>query len=135
MIPVLFCGSRDWNDPEPIRSVLAKLDPAKHLIVHGACRGADRITDDLAREMGFSVDFYQVRQDIDGRWPGAGPRRNRRMCAAAKPARVVAFPHPGPESPEFRGTRDMVRVALGAGVPTRGWRDGRLVEIRPEDVA
>lgn len=133
---ILICGSRDWSDPEPIRATLAKLDPAKHVIVHGACKtGADPLAGKLAAELGFRVVAYPVRPEVDGSWPGAGPRRNRRMYAEAKPVRVVAFPHPGPESAQFRGTRDMVRVAVWGGTRTLGWRDGRLVQIAAEDVA
>ena len=54
MTVALFCGSRKWIDPEPIRNVLEKL-PEGSIIVHGDQLGADLIADAEAKKLGFDL--------------------------------------------------------------------------------
>ncbi len=112
----LFCGSREWLDPEPIRKAILKL-PEDATIIHGDCRGADLIADAEARRIGRQIIAIPAEWDMG---PAAGPIRNdqmlARLLAARKfeqPVRGFAFHH------DFRlgvGTRDMVRKMLRARV-------------------
>ncbi len=112
----LFCGSREWLDPEPIRAAILKL-PEDATIIHGEARGADIIADIEARKAGRSI--ISIPADWDA-GPAAGPIRNdqllARLLAARKfeqPVRGFAFHH------DFYlgvGTRDMVRKMLRARV-------------------
>jgi hypothetical protein len=119
---VLVCGGRDYADRATLFAVLDRVHRERGvaLLVHGACPfgGADILADEWARARGVPVKDYPVDHSIDGPWPGAGPRRNGRMLAAARPDAVVAFPGD-------RGTRDMIRKARAAGLPVWQPVDGR----------
>jgi hypothetical protein len=104
---VLVTGSRDAKNPEPINRVLA-VYKARYNGRLELCAGGQRGVDSLAREWAIvnKVPFkaYPVDHDIDGPWPNAGPRRNKRMHDAFKPHEVVAFPG-------GRGTASMKGIA------------------------
>lgn len=117
MTVALFCGSREWSDPGPVRAEIARLEGGD-IVVHGDQRGADLTADTEARRAGLSVISRPASWDLG---PSAGPIRNEEMLkllvTAARqmkqPVRVVAF-H---EDPQLgRGTRDMVRRAAKAGI-------------------
>jgi hypothetical protein len=114
---VLVCGGRDFKDRQAVWLALDRLRETRGLgtLVHGACHlgGADLLADQWAKAAGVVVVPYRVRHDLDGPWPGAGPRRNARMLADARPSLVVAFPGGS-------GTEGMVSLAEEAGVPV--WR-------------
>ena len=111
---VLVCGGRDFDDAGLMNSVLDRLHTEKlfTVLIHGNARGADRMADAWARCRGVPCEPYEVPQ---GEWDEigekAGPLRNKRMLDEGKPDLVVAFPGGG-------GTKDMVRRAVKAGVPT-----------------
>lgn len=107
---VLVTGSRDWRDPQPILDALLEARPTA--VLHGDQRGADRIADRLACELGLAVLPYPA--DFRRLGPRAGPLRNHRMLKHGHPHLVLAFPLPG-----SRGTWHMVRIAREAGVPVR----------------
>jgi hypothetical protein len=106
---VLVCGSREWRNFEVIRQRLVALSPSK--VLHGACRGADKLSGDAAEELGLAVEVFPADWKAFGK--GAGPKRNQRMLDEGKPDLVLAF-HSDLES--SRGTSDMVRRARKAGV-------------------
>lgn len=112
MITILICGSRTWTDRE---TMLAWFDrfPLHTRIVHGGCHGADEMAEQIAKEMG---DEGQVYPADWSRGPQAGPERNQRMLDAEKPSRVIAFACVDARGELSRGTADMVRRALLAGV-------------------
>lgn len=109
MTIALFCGSREWTDPEPIGKVMNKL-PEGSMIIHGDARGADLIADNEARRRGFEI--MAVPADWERFGDKAGPLRNQemlnRLIAAAgmhQAIRAFAFHH----DPWLgRGTKDMV---------------------------
>lgn len=87
-------------------------------VVHGAAAGVDATADELARERGCDVVPVPVDpQDWEDFGPIAGCMRNTDMLRY-QPEIVLAFP--GPES---KGTRDMIRKAVKAGIETHvHWR-------------
>lgn len=109
----LICGDRDWTDREAIRSWLSKLqDLGCDTVIHGACRGADMIAEEEAKEMGFDVKSFPARWKEYGR--AAGPIRNQQMLDEEKPEIVVYFHD---DLAASAGTADMIRRASKAGVP------------------
>lgn len=110
---VLVCGDRNWRDWEPIRRALSAL-PSGTTIVHGDCRGADKMAGLVAKQLGFRVRAYPANWEAYGR--RAGPVRNAHMLVEWEPELVLAF---HPNLAESRGTIDMVRQARAAGVPVR----------------
>lgn len=102
---VAIAGGRDYK---PTADELAELlellvDLRATKLVHGDARGVDREVAGWVRLWGaqglldkgrldeFPVVPYGVREELDGPWPGAGPRRSQRMLKSAKPQLLVAF--------------------------------------------
>jgi hypothetical protein len=140
---ILVTGDREWTDRATIRLVLTPLyhaDPATFVLISGAARGADTIAYQVAKRLGLPSE-RNLRFPADWRkfGSGAGPIRNRQMLAEGQPEQVLAF---HADLAHSHGTRDMVLVALAAGLPVslyRGRRaDGSLVppfELRAGDPA
>lgn len=110
---VLVCGDRAWSDRAPIERELRGL-PEGTVVIHGGCRGADRLAGQVASELSFGVEEFPAEWHRYGR--AAGPIRNRRMLEEGKPDLVLAF---HPDLSRSRGTRDMVDRARKAGVEVR----------------
>lgn len=106
---ILICGSRDWQDKNLILSTILSLRPTK--IIHGACRGADIIAGECAKELGILVDEYPADWAKHGK--AAGPKRNQQMLDEGKPDVVVAF-HDNIDS--SKGTKDMVNLAKNSKI-------------------
>ena len=122
---VIVTGSRDWVDPQPIREALSALPPDT-VVVHGGARGADRVTDSIARKLGLEVRVYVAQWAFFGR--SAGFVRNQQMLDVEGPVDLVlAFP-----LPQSRGTWDMVERAKAAGVEVKVW--GSKTEKKEEAV-
>ena len=100
---VLITGSRDFNEPNRMRAILASLPP-NTVIIHGGARGADSMADELAAALSFPIRKYPADWTRYGR--RAGTLRNQKMLDEEKPHLVIAFP-----LPSSRGTWDMVRRA------------------------
>ncbi len=108
-IIALFCGSRDWTDRERIRRDLESL-PEGSVVIEGGARGADRIAQEEARELGLHVATVRAQWDFYGR--SAGYRRNEAM-ARLQPDYVYAYPLGGP------GTAQMMKLAEDNCIPVR----------------
>jgi hypothetical protein len=110
----LICGDRNWTSADVIRSYIAPY--RKHFkgltIVHGDCRGADKIGAAVAKSLDCHIRAFPAKWDQHGK--AAGPIRNQQMLDEGKPSMVLAF-HDNIE--QSRGTADMVRRAKKAGVP------------------
>jgi hypothetical protein len=108
---VLVCGSRDWGDPDMIRSVLTDLRRAhRHqIVIHGAARGADTMAGQIADSLGYEVHEYPA--DWRGKGKRAGILRNLEMLDQ-KPALVVAFQRNG-----STGTQHTIDEARKRGIP------------------
>jgi dUTP pyrophosphatase len=112
---VLVCGSRSWADSHAVtQRLLAYPSGPETVLLHGDCRGADRIAAFVGGVRGWTIEAFPADWDAHGR--SAGPRRNQRMVDALDEYRrkgfktsVEAFPAGGV------GTRDAVKRARGAG--------------------
>ena len=109
----LVVGDRDWDDEATIRRELRRL-PRRGVVVHGDARGAERIADAVAHELGLRVEMYPATWRMQGR--AAGPIRNRMMLARGNPDLVLAFHDNLAKS---RGTKNMLALAQRARVKVR----------------
>ncbi len=109
---VIICGDRNWTDEDTIDEYILTLPP-KSTIIHGNCRGADKIAAKLGKIRGHRV-IPMFAEWNKYRW-GAGPIRNTRMLEEGKPDLVVAFHD---DLSRSKGTADMLRQAEARGVPT-----------------
>lgn len=117
----IVCGDRNYgSDPANwtvMMYILTKL-PVGTLVIHGDCRGADKMADYTAKELGLDVKPFPVTLD-EWRRVGlkAGPLRNERMLKflleGEGPRKVIAFHR---DLANSKGTADMVRQAKAAGV-------------------
>lgn len=113
---VLVCGDRNWRTTEPIRRELMTLSgsfehPSEVVVIHGDCRGADKIAGTIAEELGMTV--VAVPADWDQHGKSAGPIRNLKMLGM-KPQKILAFNR---DLKNSSGTLDMIFQANRAGVP------------------
>lgn len=110
-IRILVCGSRDWTDRKTIYRNVNMPFPEPVTVIHGACRGADWIAGDVARELGYFIEEYPADWKKHGR--AAGPIRNAQMLREGKPDMVIAFHN---DIDNSKGTKDMVKRARAAGI-------------------
>jgi len=112
---LIVCGSRHWQDRDTMTSVLEALDEWEgiDLIIHGDCRGADR----MARDIAVSHDWFVVAHPAEWQKYGraAGPLRNRKMLESCAVDYVIAF-HENLKA--SRGTKDILRAAEAKGIPS-----------------
>lgn len=107
---VLVCGSRGWKDAAMIERELLRASPA--LVIHGNCRGADRIADEIAKRHGIPRQQWPANWSL-GRH--AGLMRNDDMLRRGKPDVVLAFRAAG----KSNGTDDMISRSSAFGVPVK----------------
>lgn len=117
---VVVTGSRGWHSPAPVRAALIECRAMaaergeELIVVHGdAAKGADRLADREARDLGLRVIAEPAEWGRFGR--GAGPLRNGRMLAEHEVDLVLAFRARGKST----GTDDMIAQAVRARVPVR----------------
>lgn len=113
---VLVCGDREWSNRELIKSRLSGLldreKPGDITVIHGACRGADRIAGEVAKELGMQVEEHPADWRRHAKW--AGPKRNRdREMLDREPDLVLAFHNYLERS---KGTIDTIREAKRRGI-------------------
>lgn len=106
---VLVCGDRNWTDRTLIRDRLSQL-PTGTVIVQGGARGADRLAEQVADDLGFVVENYPAEWDKYGR--SAGPIRNREMLDT-RPHLVIAFHD---DLSKSKGTKDCVNEARNRNI-------------------
>lgn len=115
---VLVTGDRRWHCPlmaaEIIDRLLRRHGPDL-TIVHGDAEGVDRAFQDASSMFDVEVEPHPVSR---GQWSchgkAAGPRRNQSMVEAG--ADMCIAIHENLRG--SRGTKDCVRRAIAAGVPT-----------------
>ncbi len=107
---ILVCGSRHFNDYKLLEETLDGIGITE--VIHGAARGADRLSGDWAKENNVPVQEFPANWDVYGR--RAGPIRNYQMLKEGKPELVVAF-----IAPNSRGTKHMVEISQKAGIPVK----------------
>ncbi len=106
---ILVCGDREWTDYMAIKRVLAQL-PKRTVVIHGNCRGADKLAGEAAYMLGLTVISFPADWKRLGR--RAGPIRNAQMLAQG-PKKVIAF-HSNIKN--SKGTKDMMRKAEAVGI-------------------
>jgi hypothetical protein len=120
---VCFTGDREAEDnPELRADIKEALDSVKAryrpvMVMHGDCRGVDKIAGDVAKRMKLIVTPYPYREEL-GR--AGGPARNRDMVSKLVEHRdrggyalVIAI-HPDLE--RSKGTKNMISQSLAAGI-------------------
>jgi hypothetical protein len=110
---ILICGDRNWKDFAAIKRELHNL-PHGSTIIHGDCRGADKIAGYIAKQLGLEVVAFPADWKNHGR--AAGPIRNKQMLDDGKPDLVIAF---HPDIASSKGTADMVKQARNRGLEVR----------------
>jgi hypothetical protein len=118
-VKVLCTGDRDWTDFDTILRAFATLSAGTE-IVHGGARGADDLCSAAARQFNFRVHVHPADWDKYGR--AAGPLRNSDMLRLHPDISEVFCFHA--DLANSRGTADMVRKAVRAGLPVRYFRGG-----------
>ena len=106
---VIIAGSRGFRDYSLLRqycnTVLQGIEVDS--IVSGMAYGADTLGIKYAMEMGYKVDEFPARWDVEGL--GAGYARNKRMARYADI--LIAF-----WDGQSRGTKHMCHTALEMGL-------------------
>lgn len=127
---VLISGDRNWTNEDIIRNEIVVLPPYT-VIIHGAARGVDMLTDKIARERGLAVIMVPAHwQCSTPKWiqvygpctpectektgRAAGVLRNDFMLRTYNPDYLIAF-HPFIGT--SRGTGDCVKRAKKQRIP------------------
>lgn len=104
---IVICGDRYWTDFKEIDKFLDYIQlefKAEDItIIHGKCKGADRIAGYLAHLKGMTVIAEEAHWELFGL--SAGPKRNEFMIAQYHPNMIVGF-HDNYE--KSKGTKDML---------------------------
>lgn len=110
---VLVCGGRYYDNQARLYQVLDDMHSLASIsvIIAGAASGADHLAANWAKDR--CVDLCEFPADWKTHGKAAGPIRNAQMLAEGRPDYVLAF------FPAGRGTADMVRKAIAAGVAVR----------------
>jgi hypothetical protein len=104
---VVVTGSRSWDRPEAIREQLEKLSKDT-VVIHGGSKGADRIADEIAKELGLTTITVRPKWNRYGKH--AGNIRNGWMLDM-EPYLVLAF-----WDVMSPGTKDMIDQAHSRGI-------------------
>lgn len=110
---VIITGSRDvGRDPNVARKAVSDrlFDlPVDSVIVHGAARGVDRISEQEAQKLGLLVESHPADWEAHGK--AAGFIRNKHMVDLGADL-VIAF-----WDGKSRGTKHTIEIAEKAGIP------------------
>lgn len=109
---VLVCGGRNYADRDTAYEFLNRLEAERGIgvLIVGGANGADSLARDwLFERDDLALDYELFPAEWKKHGKAAGPIRNQQMLDEGKPDLVVAFPG-------GRGTADMVRRAIAAGV-------------------
>lgn len=109
---VLCCGDREWTDWLSIWEALRGLGPLTE-VVHGDCRGADKMSGYVAMKLGYKVHKHPADWKFHGK--AAGPIRNQEMLDKHPDIELVLAFHN--DLSNSTGTKDMVKRARGKGIP------------------
>lgn len=110
---VICCGDRDWDDFDTVYNTLKRIQRDDIVIVHGAARGADRMSYVVAEGLEMSVEAYPANWVKYGK--SAGPIRNQKMLDTGIDL-VIAFHD---DISRSKGTKDMIEKAIRSGVPVQ----------------
>lgn len=129
---VVVTGSRNFRDGERIEADLRALLPlGLRRVAQGgngvdkqfasemppqSIQSADALTWFATHRLHLEEATYRVDKQLDGRWPVCGPRRNRRMLRAERPALVLAYP-----TQNSKGTWSCIEEAWRLRIPALVW--------------
>lgn len=120
MKKVLITGSRDWENRGLIKkelNLIATLWVKDVTLISGHCpTGADKICEEIAKELGWTIELYPADWKQYGK--SAGFIRNRQMVNQGADI-CLAFIRNG-----SRGASGTAKIAEAAGIETK-----RFVEI------
>lgn len=122
---VLICGDRNWTNAKFIVDVLTIIHKSApvDVVIEGEARGADRFGALAARMIGLPENrILKFPANWTKHGKAAGPIRNRQMLTEGKPDLVLAFHN---DIANSKGTKDMVRCAMKAGIETRVFAEGK----------
>ncbi len=126
ILTVLVCGDRNWHNfvlPRQILKDLLKHDPFI-TVIHGDCRGADKICGYTARQLGMIVKPEPANWNEYGL--RAGPIRNKLMIDKYHPDLVIAFHNDVKNS---KGTLGMLKLAIKSNIPIKLYKENGEVDI------
>lgn len=107
---ILITGSRDFDNFELMKYILNFFKEEKDVtLIHGDCRGADKIAGYIGKSLGFNIEAHPADWDKYGK--KAGPIRNTEMVDSGADL-VLAFPIGN----SYR-TKDCIRKAEQRGIP------------------
>lgn len=107
---ILCCGDRNWTSISKIRTRLEEYRNTDTTIIHGNARGADRLSAQVAMELGLKVLSFPAQWERYGK--AAGPIRNQQMLDEGSPELVIAFHN---DIENSKGTKDMLNRAKVSG--------------------
>jgi len=117
MASILVTGARDWTNVDRVRQVLESNTQFNPIIIHGDCKGVDRICGNVGESLGFEIRARPADWRL-GRC--AGVIRNSSMIEELLQLQlseyrtcVLTFHDALDHS---RGTKDCVKKALKAGL-------------------
>lgn len=106
---VLITGSRNFTNTKLMYNALSSIQNNGITLVHGGCRGADKIAEKIGKELGFQIEEHLANWDKHGK--SAGMIRNVEMLNSGIDL-VLAFP-----TKESRGTIHCIKEAVGKNIP------------------
>lgn len=106
---ILITGSRDFDNFELMRYILIFFKEKDITLIHGDCRGADKIAGYIGKSLGFNIEAHPADWNRYGK--KAGPIRNTEMVDSGADL-VLAFP-----IGNSYGTKDCIRKAEQRGIP------------------
>lgn len=107
---ILICGDRNYQNEKIIYNVIKEFDKDT-VIIHGNCRGVDKLAGKVGENLGMKIEVYDADWNRYGK--GAGPIRNKQMLVQGKPTLVIAF-HKNYEN--SKGTKNMIKQANNDGL-------------------
>ena len=80
---IVVAGCRDYDNYEEAKEYIDKCvcelkNEYELIFVSGGCRGADKLGERYAHELGYKVEYYPAEWDKYGK--SAGPKRNEKMA-------------------------------------------------------
>lgn len=103
----IVAGSRGVTDIRQLHAALIECGWLPSVIISGGARGADRLGEEWANQIGLPLEIYPADWDRHGK--SAGHRRNAEMAAVAD-ALIALW---GGQS---RGTKGMIDLATARGL-------------------
>lgn len=112
---ILVCGDRNYTNKSLIKKCIENElnTDCKNIIIHGGCKGADKLSGIIAKELNLETKVFPA--DWDKYGTKAGPIRNKEMLDY-DPDIILAF-HDDLEN--SKGTKNMVTIARKKGVPVK----------------